>query len=154
MSFRLRTIFGLAAAFLAGAVSVIAAEAMFLKPYSCQGLSLWKPEAGDVWNCRDVGPYARFSGIWVDGFEDARFFPNASQPPTEPVPHTESSLRIDEAARNMLFDASPPTRPMKHQLVAISFWGNELRSKDGPPQERHLFVVRRIESARILKRIY
>jgi len=84
------------------------------------------------YNNGTVGPFQSFSGIWIDGFEESRFFPNVKSIPTDPMPQTTARLQMDDASRNLIhrFMAQRLEKGCS-DVLAISFKGNAVKPNRG-----------------------
>lgn len=146
--------FGLAV----GALLTLTIASLLLRLQPCSGLTLRGFLPIDMWQCSAVGRYRLISGVWIDGFEEHRFFAGASSLPAGDLPEANASLQIDEAARDLIERGlPPPIRRMRYQAIVLSFYGNELEplGQTGAGNRiRRVFVVRQVRSARLIRRIY
>ena len=141
----------LIASALGGAFVTIGGLYMVMRVDPCVGLSARGIVELGLGQCSDVGPYKLHRGIWIDGFEERRFFPNATLVP-KPVPDSNNRLIIDEAAKDFIYRTLPEIkRPIASQVIQIEFWGNELRPYGSTTYGRY-YDVRRVVSTRLLRR--
>jgi hypothetical protein len=140
----------LAVGIVAGAITMFVGLWLLFAIDYCAGLSIFDLSRLDKWSCSEVGRYRRIQGIWVDGFEEARFLPNRISLP-QPVPNSDTILIIDEAAKNFIYQSLPeqPTKVARN-IVAIEFLGNELWP-DHPKLYNRYFVVRQVLSTRLVR---
>lgn len=143
----------LAIGIIAGALLTFTGLLLLARVDQCAGISTRGFVRLDLWNCSDVGPYMRYRGIWVDGYEEGRFFPDATALPS-PVPDSENRLLVDEAAKGFIYRTFPRGDDnWDRQIIEIEFWGNELRPYRSTLYKRY-YAVRKVGSTRLIRREY
>ena len=109
------------------------------------------------YNNGTVGSFRSFSGIWIDGFEESRFFPDVKSISTDPMPQTTARLQMDDASRNLIhrFMAKPLEKGCS-DVLAITFKGNAVKPNHGlgmPGYIETIYVPTEFISVAPLRRI-
>jgi hypothetical protein len=102
----------------------------------------------DTLNCRNVGRYQQFAGVWTYGEWGQRFKPTGAQA-SLPL----GNLLLDEAGMNMMFDNLLRQRPSRYaeKRIYIQFRGNMLvQGRHDAAHPYPLYWVRDISEARLV----
>ena len=104
-----------------------------------------------------VGPAETFHGVWIDGFEESRYFPDIWTLPTREIPRTTARLQMDDASRNLVHRyMAEPLRPGCSDILAIRFRGNAVKPNHGigfPGYLETIYVPTEVLTVRPLRRI-
>ena len=104
-----------------------------------------------------VSAFQTYSGVWINGFEDSRFFPNVRSVPTDRMPETTSRLLMAEAAGSLIYRfMAKPVQPGCSDVLAITFKGNAVKlnhSAGMPGYIETIYVPREVLSVSSLRHI-
>lgn len=109
------------------------------------------------YNRGTVGAAQTFRGVWVDGFEDSRFFPDLQSIGPGRLPETAARLQMDDASRNLIHQfMAKPVRGGCSDVLAITFKGNAVKPRHAlgfPGYIETIYVPTEVLTVNPLRRI-
>jgi hypothetical protein len=103
----------------------------------------------DTWNCRRIGRYQEFTGVWTYGEWGQTFKPSVAQ-----ASLPEGGLYLDEAGMNMVFDTLLRQRPSRYigAKIYIRFRGNStMQGRHDAAHPNPTYWVRDVSEAHFIR---